>query len=163
MRRESARPADLFCSIDRTSFVAVSATVFAIFVFALMLADIQQPWDECASRAGSRVRRLRIHDVQQNMDDFIAANAENHTPLARRRVVEASVSPSQIQNAVVAPLVPQIHAHSSASTSFVSRCTGPRDFARFVVGSLFFPELLCFFKVDLLSRFDCTLECADHW
>jgi hypothetical protein len=52
---------------------------------------------------------------------------------------------------------------SSASTSFVSRCTGPRDFARFVVGSLFFPELLCFFKVDLLSRFDCTLECVDHW
>ena len=52
---------------------------------------------------------------------------------------------------------------SSASTSFVSRCTGPRDFVRFVVGSLFFPELLCFFKVDLLSRFDCTLECVDHW
>src|ERR1700675_3859971 len=52
---------------------------------------------------------------------------------------------------------------SSASTSFVSRCTGPRDFARFVVGSLFSPELLCFFKVDLLSRFDCTLECVDHW
>jgi hypothetical protein len=26
---------------------------------------------------------------------------------------------------------------SSASTSFVSRCTGPRDFARFDVGSLF--------------------------
>ena len=35
-------------------------------------------------------------------------------------------------------------------------------FARFVVGSLFFPELLFFFKVDLLSRFDCTGECADH-
>ena len=52
---------------------------------------------------------------------------------------------------------------SSASTSFVSLCTGPRDFARFVVGSLFVPELLCFFKVDLLSRFDCTLECVDHW
>src|SRR5712692_11986145 len=51
---------------------------------------------------------------------------------------------------------------SSASTSFVSRCTGPRDFARFDVSSLFFPELLCFFKVDLLSRFDCTLECVDH-
>jgi hypothetical protein len=51
----------------------------------------------------------------------------------------------------------------SASTSFVSRCTGPRDFARFVVGSLFFRELLCFFKVDLLSCFDCTLECVDHW
>ncbi len=30
----------------------------------------------------------------------------------------------------------------------------PRDFLRFDVGSLFFPELLCFFKVDLLSRFD---------
>src|SRR5580704_2004854 len=51
-------------------------------------------------------------------------------------------------------------ATSSASTSFVSRCTGPRDFVRFDVGSLFFPELLCFFKVDLLSPFDCTLECA---
>ena len=33
------RPAELFCSIDRTSFVAVSATVFAIFVFALMLTS----------------------------------------------------------------------------------------------------------------------------
>jgi hypothetical protein len=39
----------------------------------------------------------------------------------------------------------------------------PRDFVGFVVGSLFFPELLCLFKVDLLSRFDCTLECVDHW
>jgi len=29
-------------------------------------------------------------------------------------------------------------------------------------GPLFFPELLSFFKVDLLSRFDCTLECIDH-
>src|ERR1700680_1223969 len=45
---------------------------------------------------------------------------------------------------------------SSASTSFVSRRIGLRGFARFVVGSLFFPELLCFFKVDLLSCFDCT-------
>ena len=24
-------------------------------------------------------------------------------------------------------------------------------------------ELLCFFKVELLSRFDCTSECVDHW
>jgi hypothetical protein len=38
---------------------------------------------------------------------------------------------------------------NSASTSFASVCTGPRDFARFDVGSLFFAELLCF-KVDLL-------------
>jgi hypothetical protein len=45
---------------------------------------------------------------------------------------------------------------SSASTSFVSRCTGPRDFARFDVGSLFFAELLCFFKVDRLIHCDCT-------
>src|SRR6266849_6355153 len=30
---------------------------------------------------------------------------------------------------------------------------GARDFARFDVTSLFFPELLCFFKVVLLSRF----------
>jgi hypothetical protein len=30
---------------------------------------------------------------------------------------------------------------------------GPRDFARFDVSSLFFRELLSFFKVDLLSRF----------
>jgi hypothetical protein len=51
---------------------------------------------------------------------------------------------------------------SSASTSFVSRRTGPGDFVRFDVGSLFFPELLSFFKVDLLSRFDCTLECVDQ-
>jgi len=33
----------------------------------------------------------------------------------------------------------------------------PSDFVGFDVGSLFFPELLCFLKVDLLSRFDCTL------
>lgn len=51
---------------------------------------------------------------------------------------------------------------SSASTSFVSCGTGHRDFARFDVGSLFFRELVCFFKVDLLSRFHCTLECVDH-
>jgi hypothetical protein len=53
-------------------------------------------------------------------------------------------------------------ATSSASTSFVSRRTGPRDFVRFDVDSLFFPELLCFFMVDLLSCFDCTSECVDH-
>src|SRR5260370_23854625 len=48
---------------------------------------------------------------------------------------------------------------SSASTSFVSRRIGPRGFARFVVGfvgSLFFPELLSLFKVDLLIHCDCT-------
>jgi hypothetical protein len=39
---------------------------------------------------------------------------------------------------------------TSAITSFTSRCTGPRPFARFDVGSLFFAELLSFFKVDLL-------------
>ena len=39
MRRESVRPAELFCSIDRTPFVAVSASLFAIFVFALMLTN----------------------------------------------------------------------------------------------------------------------------
>jgi hypothetical protein len=49
---------------------------------------------------------------------------------------------------------------SSASTSFVSRCTGPRDFARFDIGSLFFRELLCFLKVDLLIHCDCTVECS---
>jgi hypothetical protein len=32
-------------------------------------------------------------------------------------------------------------------------CTEPRDFARFEVSSLFFPELLCFFKVGLLRPF----------
>jgi hypothetical protein len=31
-----------------------------------------------------------------------------------------------------------------------------RDFARLDVGSLFFAELLYFFKVDLLTHFDCT-------
>jgi hypothetical protein len=36
------------------------------------------------------------------------------------------------------------------STSFASRCTGARDFARFTVGSLFWAELLSFFTVDLL-------------
>ncbi len=51
---------------------------------------------------------------------------------------------------------------TSASTSFASRCTGPRAFVRFKVGSLRCEDLLCFFKVDLLSRFDCTLECVDH-
>ena len=43
---------------------------------------------------------------------------------------------------------------SSASTSFVSRCTGFRDFARFVVGSLFFPELLCFLQPLARRRID---------
>src|SRR6266851_8075929 len=55
---------------------------------------------------------------------------------------------------------------SSASTSFVSRRIGSRGFARFVVGSLFFPELLCLFKVDLLIHCDCTVECGssnDHY
>src|ERR1700674_4413571 len=55
------------------------------------------------------------------------------------------------------PAFPSVFPTSSASTSFVSRCTGPRDFVGFDCCSLFFPELLCFFKVDLLSRFDCTL------
>jgi len=35
---------------------------------------------------------------------------------------------------------------SSASTSFVSHRIGPRDFTHFVVGSLFFRELLSFLK-----------------
>ena len=39
---------------------------------------------------------------------------------------------------------------TSASTSFASRCTGPRAFVRFKVGSLRCKDLLCFFKVDLL-------------
>jgi len=52
---------------------------------------------------------------------------------------------------------------SSASTSFVSRCTGTGDFARLDVGSLLFAELVCFFKVDLLIHCDCTVECVDHW
>src|SRR5713101_145249 len=34
---------------------------------------------------------------------------------------------------------------TSAITSFASRCTGPRDFARFVVGSFCRQDLLCFF------------------
>jgi biopolymer transport protein ExbB/TolQ/biopolymer transport protein ExbD len=37
MRQKRARAAKLFCSVDRTPFVALSATLFAIFVFALML------------------------------------------------------------------------------------------------------------------------------
>jgi biopolymer transport protein ExbB len=39
MGHQRVRPAELFCSIDRTPFVAVSATLFAIFVFALMLTN----------------------------------------------------------------------------------------------------------------------------
>ncbi len=39
---------------------------------------------------------------------------------------------------------------TSASTSFASRCTGPRAFVHFKVGSLRCEDLLCFFKVDLL-------------
>jgi biopolymer transport protein ExbB/TolQ/biopolymer transport protein ExbD len=39
MRNKRVRTAKLFCSIDRTPFVAVSATLFAIFVFALMLTN----------------------------------------------------------------------------------------------------------------------------
>jgi biopolymer transport protein ExbB/TolQ/biopolymer transport protein ExbD len=37
MRNKRVRTAKLFCGVDRTPFVAVSATLFAIFVFALML------------------------------------------------------------------------------------------------------------------------------
>jgi biopolymer transport protein ExbD/biopolymer transport protein ExbB/TolQ len=39
MGHQKVRPAQLFCSIDRTSFVPVSATLFAIFLFALMLTN----------------------------------------------------------------------------------------------------------------------------
>src|SRR5437773_10910813 len=39
---------------------------------------------------------------------------------------------------------------TSASTSFASRCTGPRAFVRSNLGSLRCEDLLCFFKVDLL-------------
>jgi len=52
----------------------------------------------------------------------------------------------------------RILADSSASTSFVSRCTGTLDFARFDDRSLFFADLLCFFKVDLVIHRDCTLD-----
>ncbi len=39
MRDKRAKSAELFCSIDRTAFVAVCATSFAIFLFALMLTN----------------------------------------------------------------------------------------------------------------------------
>jgi biopolymer transport protein ExbB/TolQ/biopolymer transport protein ExbD len=39
MRHKRVRAANLFCSLDRTPFVAVAAGLFAIFVFALMLTD----------------------------------------------------------------------------------------------------------------------------
>jgi len=39
MRGKRQRPAKLFCGIDRTPFVAVSAILFAIFAFALMLIN----------------------------------------------------------------------------------------------------------------------------
>jgi hypothetical protein len=41
-------------------------------------------------------------------------------------------------------------AGTSASTSFASRCTEPRAFVRFKLGSLRCEDLLCFFKVDLV-------------
>jgi biopolymer transport protein ExbB/TolQ/biopolymer transport protein ExbD len=37
MGHQMVRPPQLFCSIDRTPFVAVTATLFGVFVFALML------------------------------------------------------------------------------------------------------------------------------
>jgi biopolymer transport protein ExbB/TolQ/biopolymer transport protein ExbD len=37
MRHKCVRTAKLFCSLDRTPFVALSATLFAVFVFALIL------------------------------------------------------------------------------------------------------------------------------
>jgi biopolymer transport protein ExbB/TolQ/biopolymer transport protein ExbD len=37
MRHKCVRTTKLFCSLDRTPFVAVSATLFAVFVFALIL------------------------------------------------------------------------------------------------------------------------------
>ena len=77
-------------------------------------------------------------------------------------IAEGDISPALVAATFVGSSFSFSFPTSSASTSFVSRCTGPRDFVRFDVGSLFFPELLCFFKVDLLSRFDCTLECVDH-
>ena len=39
MGHQRVRPTERFCSIDRTPFVAVSATLFAIFMFALMLIN----------------------------------------------------------------------------------------------------------------------------
>jgi biopolymer transport protein ExbD len=39
MGHQRVRAAQLFCSIDRTPFVAVTAGLFAIFVFALMLTN----------------------------------------------------------------------------------------------------------------------------
>jgi biopolymer transport protein ExbB/TolQ/biopolymer transport protein ExbD len=39
MGHQRVRLAQLFCSIDRTPFVAVTASLFAIFVFALMLTN----------------------------------------------------------------------------------------------------------------------------
>jgi biopolymer transport protein ExbB/TolQ/biopolymer transport protein ExbD len=39
MRHKRVRTANLFCSLDRTPFVAVAASLFAIFVFALMLTN----------------------------------------------------------------------------------------------------------------------------
>jgi biopolymer transport protein ExbB/TolQ/biopolymer transport protein ExbD len=39
MRDKRQSPPELFCSMDRTSFVPVSAALFAIFVFALMLTN----------------------------------------------------------------------------------------------------------------------------
>lgn len=39
MRHKRAKPTELFCSIDRTPFLAVSASLFAIFLFAVMLTN----------------------------------------------------------------------------------------------------------------------------
>ena len=43
-------------------------------------ADIPRPSDGCASRADDQgVRRLRIHDVQQNVNHFIASDSKNRS------------------------------------------------------------------------------------
>ena len=51
-------------------------------------------------------------------------------------------------NPVGASSFPVSFPSTSAITSFASRCTGPRDFARFELASLCRQDLLCFFKVD---------------
>ena len=78
------------------------------------------------------------------------------SPIVRRSRLERSPPPEGSRPVLVPTEFEPSFPTNSASTSFVSRCTKFRLFARFGVGSLFFAELVCFFKVDLLIRFDCT-------
>ena len=99
-----------------------------------------QEWLHCSPRSTPTVRRSRL-GRRHVRDAFLLSSLLPHSD-----PVFPSVSP---------PVPPALLSYPAA--------TGPRDFACFDVGALFFAELLCFFKVDLLIHCDCTVECVDHW